>query len=101
MIKHIVVFKMKIFESDSELESSKSLIRIRLLELPELIKEIVNFEIGINESNSPRAYDIVLISEFKNYDDLKKYQVHPKHLSVVEIIKDKTESTIVVDYKIE
>ena len=99
MVKHVVMFKMKIFASEEVLKRNVSLIFDELNSLPELINEIKSFEVGINESESARAYDLVLVSEFNDYASLKLYQDHPEHLKVVSLIKELTENTIVVDYK--
>jgi hypothetical protein len=99
MIKHIVMFNLKTFET--EIEKQKAILEIKsnLEKLPSLISEIKHFEIGINKVESERAADIVLISEFNSIDDLKTYTVHPEHVKVAEIILKLRERSTVVDFE--
>ena len=99
MVKHIVMFKMKNFEKEKDFIEGVSIIRNRLVDLKNRISEIKSIEVGINELESPRAYDLVLITEFDSYDDLKSYQKHKSHLDVLQIVRDLTQNTIVVDYQ--
>ncbi len=99
MVKHIVMFKMKNFKSKGMFDEKVLLIKKELDKLPSKIEVIKSFEVGINEAESPRAYDMVLISEFKNYQDLETYRVHPDHVKVLELVKMNTENTKVVDYQ--
>ena len=94
MIKHIVSFKLK-----DESKNKTNLIKELLETLPSKISEIKYFEVGINISDSPTAFDIVLISEFESIDSLKKYQVNPEHLKVTEVISLYKTSSMVVDYQ--
>jgi len=94
MIKHIVSFKLK-----DEAKDKTSLIKNLLERLPSKISEIKYFEVGVNISDSPTAFDIVLISEFESIDSLKNYQVHPEHLKVTDVIRLHKTSSMVVDYQ--
>ena len=98
MIKHVVMFKMKSFET--ELIQNDLCIKFKeeLEELAKLIPSIKHFEVGINVSESPSAYDLVIYSEFKTEEDLDLYRNHPEHLRVLEIAKQVTIKTRVVDY---
>jgi hypothetical protein len=100
MIKHVVMFKVKDFGKESEKLHMMGKIKNALDELPAKIPGIVSFETGLNYSESPNAYDIVLISEFKNNTDLKTYSGHPEHLKVVDLIKKNTTARVVVDYAV-
>ena len=100
MIKHVVMFKVKDFEKESEKLHMMGRIKNELDELPAKIPEIVSFEIGLNYSESPNAYDIVLISEFENNTDLKTYSGHPEHQKIVDLIKKNTTDIVVIDYAV-
>jgi len=97
MIKHVVMFKMK--------ESATKLIDIELIfnalnNLPSRIKEIKFFEVGKNIIDSERAFDMVLISEFENIEDLNIYRIHSEHQAVVQLIQKYCSETKVVDYMV-
>lgn len=96
MIKHIVLFKIK--SSLNKIEIAQTL-KKKLDLLPSKINEIVDFEVGINFMDSTRAFDIALISSFKNEQDLEKYRVHEEHQKVVEYIKMVVENIVATDYK--
>ncbi|MBN1252286.1 MAG: Dabb family protein [Bacteroidales bacterium] len=96
MIEHIVMIKIK--ENSNKIEIS-NLIKQSLENLPNLIKEIKYYQVGLNLSKSPTAYDIVLISRFDNFDTLEEYRVNPEHQKVLDIIKTHAEKTAVVDFE--
>ena len=97
MIVHIVMFAFKEENKAQNIESVKE----KLLALPDLIEELVSMEVGINFTESERAMDLSLYSKFETVEDLKAYAVHPEHLKVVELIKEVTEYTKVVDYTLD
>jgi hypothetical protein len=101
MIKHVVMFKAP---GDLDKTKKKELLnrlKEKLNELPKLIPAIKEYEIGTNFIDSPRAYDIVLISSFENTNELDDYRVHPDHKKVVEFITLNSFSTVAVDYEYE
>jgi hypothetical protein len=73
-------------------------IKNKLEKLPEIIPQIKHYEIGINQLDDPRAYDIVVISAFENKEDFDFYRNHPEHKKTVEFILERAENSIVVDY---
>jgi len=68
--------------------------------LKNVINEVIVIEVGINQIQAAQAFDIVLYTEFNNYDDLSTYQKHPEHLKVVDYIRQVSEERVVVDYEI-
>ncbi len=67
MIKHIVMFKFKeSAEGNGKAENIQSL-KSKLEALPAKIAEIKFFEVGVNFSDVPVAYDLVLDSEFERH----------------------------------
>ena len=78
-------------------ERSEKLIGM-LRALKASIPALYKMEVGANISTRPAAYDIVLVSEFKNEDDLNAYRVHPKHQEVLDYMKQIISDAKVVDY---
>ena len=97
MVKHIVIFEIKKDKNKDEVIKN---LKNMLDGLPSKIREIKDYEIGINYADSPLARDMVLISAFETKEDLEKYRVHPEHKKVVEYIKENIEESFVVDYEV-
>ena len=93
MIRHVVFFKIE--NENIDKESLKSLI----LSLKDKIECIKYYQVGINFSKEERAYDLVLISDFKTKEDLSSYASHPEHLKVISEVKSKGITTKVVDFE--
>ncbi|MGE4396585.1 MAG: Dabb family protein [Sulfurimonas sp.] len=96
MIVHIVMFK---FRDESKESNIKEVVK-RLNALVELIPELRSMEVGVNFTDSERAFDLSLYSTFDTKEDLASYAIHPEHLKVVELIKSVTMESKVVDYEI-
>ncbi len=94
MVKHIVFMK---FKDKNQIKIVKEKLLGMREGLGDLLKDI---EIGINFSNSPRAFDLALVTLFENREDLKTYSTHPVHLPVIEYIKSVNGETKVVDYEL-
>lgn len=92
MIKHIVMFRVK---DKNDCGSIKSLIE----SMRGRVKELKNIEVGINEIEAERNYDIMLTAEFESWDDLKKYSVNEYHVNtVIAGMKEKTTGSVACDY---
>ena len=98
MLKHIVIFKLKA-SSENEKKERVVMLKNYLEKLPPLIPEIKYYEVGINISTSLNAFDLVLISEFKNADGLETYRKHSEHQKVVDFINEIKENIVVADYE--
>ncbi len=94
MVKHIVFFKLK--ENSQE---KKEEVKSKLLSLKGKVEVLKNIEVGLNFADEARAYDIALLTDFENEEDLKSYAIDPYHLEIVEYIKRVTVSSKVVDFK--
>jgi purine/pyrimidine-nucleoside phosphorylase len=94
MIKHIVFFKLP------ENFTKKDLFVEKLNNLKNDIDLIKALEVGINFTDSDRAFDISLTIIVSTKEALAEYAVHEKHLPVVEFIKSNKIETKVVDFEI-
>jgi rRNA maturation protein Rpf1 len=94
LVKHIVFFKLK--ENSQE---KKEEVKSKLLSLKGKVEVLKNIEVGLNFADEARAYDIALLTDFENEEDLKSYAIDPYHLEIVEYIKSVTVSSKVVDFK--
>lgn len=81
MIRHIVMFKLKEFETDAEKTASMRQIKEGLEALKNKIDVIRHIQVDFN-CNPEETWDIILTSEFDSLDDLKAYAIHPEHQAV-------------------
>lgn len=98
MIKHIVLFR---FKETANFDKKEALIEVKnaLDALPMKIPQIRKFETGVDILHKERSYDIAIVSEFDNLEDLEHYRIHPEHIKVVELIAKYKDSAVAVDYE--
>ena len=98
MVKHIVLIKIK---ASSGIEKKKRILLLKesLEKLPSLIHEIKYYDIGVNISTRPDAYNLAVISEFTDVNELNIYREHPEHQKVVKLLAEIKEDVAVVDYE--
>ena len=100
MIKHIVLFKLAENAEGNPKSVNAQIIKERLEALKGVIPQIVNIEVCIDcAPASANNYDILLDSEFRNFDDLNIYATHPAHLDVVAFISKVRTDRAAVDYE--
>tara|TARA_Y100001970_G_scaffold282182_1_gene394494 strand:- start:167 stop:457 length:291 start_codon:yes stop_codon:yes gene_type:complete len=96
MIKHIVLWKIEGKDRHKKTEELK----IKLLDLKASISSIEHLEVGLTFNQTQFTSDVCLYSEFRKWHDLNDYREHPKHLEVLEFIKDIVKETRVIDYEV-
>jgi hypothetical protein len=99
MIHHIIMIKLKPFSGKDEKLEKAIEIKNALETLPSKINEIQFYEVGINIIESERASDLVLISKFKNTNELNSYVSNSYHQAVVSIIKEYASNISSVDHE--
>jgi len=99
MINHVVLFKLKEYESESAKQDAVSAIEDALLGLSGKIDELKHIEVGVNYELASKSYDLCLISHFENAEQLDIYRVHPEHLKVGELIKQHAVERAAVDFE--
>jgi len=99
MIKHIVIWKLKEEAEGSSKVQNATKMKQLLENLIGIIPEIVRLEVGLKTSQSPANNDdIIVVSEFKTWEDLDIYANHPEHVKVGEFVKKVAEKRSAVDY---
>lgn len=95
MVNHVVLIKFKPDVTDEQIDDlDKS-----LDDLPNQIVEIQAFEFGRDLIHSDRSYDFALVSLFANLEALRRYQEHPAHLKVLQIINRLSDNILAVDFE--
>ena len=88
MIRHICMFKLKDEDKEANLKEMRE------------IPLIATFEVVTNATAAPDSnYDLSLIFDFKNMDDLNAYQKHPMHVEFGKFITAIRESRACIDYE--
>lgn len=99
MINHVVLFKLKDYESPAAKQEIVESIEEALLGLADKIEELKYIEVGVNYELDSKSYDICLLSHFESIIDLDKYRVHPEHLKVAELVGKHAVERAAVDYE--
>ena len=100
MVKHIVMLKLKNYESKTRKLENALKLKKGIEDLRVFIDEVKYIEVGLNFNEKPSAYDLVLTATFENADDLEIYRLHPEHKKLLVFLKTVTEENVVVDYEI-
>ncbi len=99
MINHIVLFKLKKYNSESEKQNIICSIEDALLGLSGKIKELKHIEVGVNYELAAKSHDICLITHFETVADLDVYRVHPEHVKVADLIGQHAIERAAVDFE--
>jgi quinol monooxygenase YgiN len=91
MYSHIVMFKL---EEEEDIPSTVSMLKGMDAHIP----QIRFLEVGVNDSPSERAADIVLITRFDSREAMEAYKSHPHHRQVVAYLKQLNAHSTKVDY---
>lgn len=87
MVHHFVMFDLKDFAEGSPKSENAAEIKKILMSLPDKINQINDYEVFINQLDSERSADLILVSTFESWKDLDIYIEHPEHKKAVEFIK--------------
>lgn len=98
MIKHIVLFKLIPFETETDKQEKLDEIKKALLGLPDKIECLLSMEVGIN-ANPNEVYDFSLTTTFNDIADVDVYANHPDHMEVVKLIGPVKAERACVDFE--
>jgi len=93
MVKHIVMIRFK-----EEYKSKLMETKLELEDLQQRVPSLDKMEVGINFSDRPTAYDIVLTATFDEVEGLNSYRIHPDHVKLLEKLGEYHRDWTVVDY---
>ena len=99
MIKHLVLWKLKEPSGGKTKGEMAAELKAALEGLKAKVPVLQALEVGVNFNPADTACDISLTAEFKTREDLEKYQKHPEHLKVAELVKRMTVERRVSDYE--
>jgi len=96
MLRHAVLFKFKDTSSPEDIKKVEEAFRA----LPTKIKEIADFEWGINNSpeNLNQGFTHLFFVSFKSEKDREVYLPHAAHKAFVEVLGPHLDKVLVLDY---
>ncbi|MBU5488966.1 Dabb family protein [Clostridium sp. MSJ-8] len=100
MIKHIVLWKVKELHEGKDKKFITKKMKDDLEGLVGQIDVIKSLNVGIDISGNDNNYDVCLVSEFNDMNDLKAYATDPRHLEVGKYIKEVAISRVATDFEI-
>ncbi len=96
----MVLWKLKEqAEGRSKVENAK-MIKVQLEALPGLVPGIRRLDVGADVLKDGSSWDLCLIAEFDDLEALKRYQDHPEHKRVAELVVRVRDQRAVVDYMV-
>lgn len=95
MLTHIVCWKYKPGTTGQEIETHIA----KLKNLPNVISNILSFDVGRDVLHLERSFDTGLVATFSSREALDEYNVHPDHLEVVALGKQIAEKVVSVDFE--
>jgi stress responsive alpha/beta barrel protein len=97
-IRHVVSWKLATTDQAARAQHAAE-IKHRLESLPAVIPHLRALQVGINMLPE-NDFDVVLISDFDNVDDIQTYQEHPAHLEVAAFIRSVVAARASVDFEV-
>ena len=96
MIRHICMFK---FQEENKKENVAE--TLKRAESLRAIPQIKKFEVVVNTDEAPESnYELSLIFDFENMDELNAYQKDEIHVEFGNFIKSVREARACIDYEI-
>lgn len=96
MIRHICMFK---FQEENKKENVAE--TLKRAESLRAIPQIKKFEVVVNTDEAPESnYELSLIFDFENMDELNAYQKDERHVEFGNFIKSVREARACIDYEI-
>jgi hypothetical protein len=100
MIRHVVLWRLKEGVEGRPRSESAKLIKAQLEALPALVPEIRRLEVGEDVLKEEASWDLCLVVDFDDLEALRRYQDHPEHKKVAELVARTRELRAAVDYKV-
>jgi hypothetical protein len=91
VLRHVVCFKWNDDATSGQIHDAERGLR----SLPDQIAEIQRYELGADAGLSDDTYDMVLLAEFDDDADFRRYTSHPQHRLVVDAMISPILSSIV------
>lgn len=97
MLTHIVCWKYKPETTQEQRDDHIA----RLRSLPDLIPNIISFNVGSDILRLERSFDTGLVAIYPDREALDFYTLHPAHVEVAALGKQIAEKVVSVDFMSE
>ena len=94
MLIHIVCWKYKVEITEVEREAH----RAKLRNLPNIIPNILSFNVGADILRLERSFDTGLVAAYPDREALDAYTAHPEHQAAANLGKQIAERVVSVDF---
>jgi hypothetical protein len=94
MLTHIVCWKYK--AETTEVQREEHLAKLR--NLPNVIPNILSFNVGADILYLERSFDTGLVATYPDREALDAYTIHPEHQTVANLGKQIAEKVVSVDF---
>ena len=94
MLTHVVCWKYK--QETTEQQRADHIARLRAL--PDVIPDIVSFDVGSDILHLDRSFDTGLVAVYRDREALDFYTDHPAHQQVAALGKQIAEQVVSVDF---
>ena len=94
MLTHIVCWKYKAETTEEEIETHIA----KLKNLPNVISNILSFDVGRDVLHLERSFDLGLVATYPDREALDEYTIHPDHQKVAALGKEIAEKVVSVDF---
>lgn len=103
MIKHIVLWKLKDSAEGAAKQENAQRLKNELEALNGRIPGLLHLEVGINidQADSDDAADVILYSEFTDWQALENYYPHPEHVRIKPFAQAIRSERRMIDYEVE
>ena len=103
MIQHIVMFKFLETACGRTKAENLAEAKARMMALKDQIPEIVEMDVFFGAPGSaPANYDYILVTKFRDLEELDRYQKHPAHVAFGQFVKELREpdGRVCIDYEL-
>lgn len=94
MLKHLILMKFKPGTAEADIVDLEK----GLASLPGEISEIKGWKFG-RDPKPDKIFDFALDSDFDDFEALGRYRVHPKHVVVLQKVRQLCETIQAVDFE--
>lgn len=101
MLKHIVMWRFIDEAEGQSVREHAEWMKSHLEALVGVVPEIKQLEVGVNQAESPAAFDAVLTLLVEDAEALSRYKAHPAHQAISTHCKAVRSDRVVVDYEVE
>ena len=100
MVRHVVMWRLAEEAEGASKAENAARMKQMLDALNGIVPGMLRFDVGIDGAPSEFSSDVVLYSEFTNWDALRAYAEHPKHVAIQPFVAAVRTERRVVDYEV-